>query len=1275
MTTPRPHARTPRHDRRRTATRKLSLEHLESRELLATILVTTASDAAVTLGTEISLRQAIAISNGDLAVSALTPRQQSLVIGPLSDPAPNSIVFDIPTLDLTQPLHTIHVTSQLPAITKPVWLYGSSQTGSLINPSDKPEGQDFASPAVQIDGQLFSPADPAQDGNGLVVAAPNCGIQGLIITGFAGAGVWVRGDGSQGNLLVGNIIGALPDPAKGRFFTESAALGNRLAGVRISSSNNRIGDNSAAGVNVIANNGVGVVLDNPSGTRPVGGVGNQVGNSLIVDNHAQGVLITSSNNAVGQTVGRGGNFISGNAAQGVLITGGLQTQGNTLLNNKIGVDLADDVSVQTGVYGPRPNFLQGVQILDSPRNVVGGVGTGGGNVIGANRLDGIAIDGPQSSGNRVLNNFVGFDQVGRAISLGLGNRNGIAITAPGNTIGDPLLSGSGNTVSNNRNHGIYLSTAAASGNTIAGNVIGLNPGGGSRLSNAFDGVRIDGAPNNTVGGTTAAARNTISSNNNGVYLLGAGATGNIVEGNFIGTAGDGLTDLGNAVDGVVVDNAPLNTVGAAGAGNVISGNNQGVRLTGAGATKNQVQANFIGTDLQRQAVVSNKIDGVFVTAGASNNLIGGATAADGNTVANNAGVGVNLDDGTANAVLSNAIYANTGRDVPAGVGRGIVLNAATGANRGQPMPVLTSVSPANGLTNVQGSITAAPNTVYTVQFFSSPEKDASGFGQGQTLLYTARHATTDATGRLAFNGDLPVGVASGLFVTATATDPSGNTSAFSNALPAVPVQFRLGAASYTVNESDGAAAVTVVRTGGQGGAASVDYTVGGGTAVAGVDFRATTGTLYFNPGDPASKTFVIPILDPHKVSGSVTAGVTLGRPTGGATLGDPAAATLTIVGNEVAVVQFPATPPGTSPYTFFGTTTAAFVVTRNTGEGTATVRYATSDGSAVAGINYVPAAGVLTFTPGQTAATVPVTLLDDSRVHAGPLTFRLTLGQPVGAVLGAMTSVVAAYYPVQNPGAFRVGVPTVVAAPGATSATVTVVRVGGMTGSVSVHYATAGGSALPGVDFAPVSGTLTFAPGETAKVVAVPLGNTNRPGPDLAFTFGLSVPGGGATLVAPSAAVVTVLHPAAPADRTPPTVTGVQALTGPGGVNAVAVSFSEPMDPARAQDLGNYGSYLVTPGRDGVLGTYDDGSIAFTRAAYDPALRRTVLTLAAPLPAGTFARLVLNRDATAGPRKGLADLAGKLLDGTGTGAAAGTPYTALVGVGRTRVSALRTLRR
>ena len=478
------------------------------------------------------------------------------------------------------------------------------------------------------------------------------------------------------------------------------------------------------------------------------------------------------------------------------------------------------------------------------------------------------------------------------------NQNGVSVTAPGNTIGDPT-GAAPNTISSNFQNGILISGATASGNTVAGNIIGLNPDGGSAFPNAFDGVYVDNAPNNVIGGTSSQARNTISANNNGVVITDSQyglvgnvdtATGNIVEGDFIGTGVDGVTDLGNAIDGVVLDNAPLNTIGgpASGAGNVISGNNRGVVITGLGSSQDLVQGNFIGTDLTGQSEITNKIDGVEITGGASGNTIGGAVAGSGNTIAYNVGAGVNVDNGNDNSVLTNSIFGN--------ILAGIVLNAGNNANNLQIPPVLTVATPHATSTYIQGTLTAAPGTTYTVQFFSNPTKPAAGFEQGQVPLYTTQ-VTTDASGNAVIAQRCRRPSPAGQWVTATATDPAGDTSVFSGAVETIPVGVQFSAPTYSVSESGGAATVTVTRTGNLGEIDTVDFTIGGGSAVAGTDYSPVSGTLVFNPG-VSSQTFNVPVIDAQKVGGSVTLNLTLSNPTNDATLGNPSASTLTILDDD-----------------------------------------------------------------------------------------------------------------------------------------------------------------------------------------------------------------------------------------------------------------------------------------------------------------------------------------------------------------------------------------
>lgn len=180
-------------------------------------------------------------------------------------------------------------------------------------------------------------------------------------------------------------------------------------------------------------------------------------------------------------------------------------------------------------------------------------------------------------------------------------------------------------------------------NTIVGNYIGTDLTGLQDLGNNGDGLHINGAFN-TIGGTTALLRNVIAGNaDDGIDISGSGAANNIVIGNLVGLGADGTTALGQGVDGIVVTSgAKNNIIGSttAGSGNVVSSNvNDGIEVSGAGTSGNQVLGNFVGTDVTGLLNRGNIDDGIQISEGADNNIIGGTTSAHRNVIA------ANLDDG------------------------------------------------------------------------------------------------------------------------------------------------------------------------------------------------------------------------------------------------------------------------------------------------------------------------------------------------------------------------------------------------------------------------------------------------------------------------------------------------------------------------------------------------------------------------------------------------------------------------------------------------------
>jgi hypothetical protein len=318
-------------------------------------------------------------------------------------------------------------------------------------------------------------------------------------------------------------------------------------------------------------------------------------------------------------------------------------------------------------------------------------------------------------------------------------------------------------------------------------------------------------------------------------------------------------------------------------------------------------------------------------------------------------------------------------------------------------------------------------------------------------------------------------------------------------------------------------------------------------------------------------------------------------------------------------------------------------------------------------VNYTSTHGTLTFPAGASAETFTVPVLDDNIVD-GPLTFTLALSNPTGAALGAPASATVTVNNTDKAGALTLTAALYKAPPGAPAAAIVVLRTGGATGTLTAAYATAGGNARPGVDYVPVSGVLTFAPGETTKTISVPLLNNTNPGTDVAFALVLSAPGGGATLGPVAAAAVVVRHPLVPISPgggggPSPVITDLVPIPGPGGITALLVSFSAPMDPTRASNVGNYNYFVTSPGPDGVYGTYDDTATPIAAAGYNPATHQSVLVFAKPLTFGTIYTAVFNVGAAPGSVRGLTDVAGDLLDGTGTGLSPGSPYVATFGEG------------
>jgi hypothetical protein len=419
-----------------------------------------------------------------------------------------------------------------------------------------------------------------------------------------------------------------------------------------------------------------------------------------------------------------------------------------------------------------------------------------------------------SGDNTVAGNYIGTDVTGTQ-ALGNGYDGVLVHGGSGNTVGG-TAQGERNLISANHGAGVKFEDRGINplpGNVLQGNFIGTDVTGKVPLGNG-EGEDVFSETNDLIGGTDTnapgapltGAGNLISANGlDGINH--AASSGDYIQGNYIGTDVTGTSPLGNTF-GLLVENASSNWIGTTGLSdsgdrNVISGNVQaGVALIN-GTQDNVVAGNYIGTDATGVQPLANGVTGIGINF-AQNNQIGGlgplATTLP-NTIAFNdlAGVWIASNAGTTtgNSVRDNVIHDNAGLGIDLGGGYdfstltpvpgpdGVTPNDSEGhsppnnPNNFQDFPVLASAVSSSTDTAVSGTFSEAdePNTALTLDFYANASADPSGYGQGQTHLGSAT-ITTDANGKATFAADLATGNLAGQGITATATDPFGNTSEF-----------------------------------------------------------------------------------------------------------------------------------------------------------------------------------------------------------------------------------------------------------------------------------------------------------------------------------------------------------------------------------------------------------------------------------------------------------------------------------------------------------------
>ncbi len=705
-------------------------------------------------------------------------------------PGPDIILFNITG---GGGVKTINVTNSLPIIIDPVTIDGWSQGGAGYT----------GPPLIEVSGSGMTLIN-----NGLEFWSGFNTVRGLIINRFPAAGIALVTNGN--NTIQGNYIGTDAAGALNR--------GNTNQGIVIvNSPGNLIGGSNAAVRNVISGNRFGIaLLNNNARNNVIQGnyIGLNAAGSAPIPNREDGILLDAllatteddyaSDNMIGGTIPGSRNVISGNGGAGIL---GFAIGSGTLVGPTRNRIIGNYIGTAPDGVTAIPNIGAGIELDKASGNIIGGLATPAErNIISGNITDGVFIENSRT--NIVQGNFIGTDVTGL---LSRGNLLGVTILGgSGNIIGGSNGM-AGNVISGNALDGVQLGLGTTN-NQVIGNMIGLSATGQVIMPNLRHGVSIFDSSHNGIGGAGLAANQIVGNGSNGVFIgrggLNAGSISNVVQGNTIaqngldgvqlsggasgnrvvgdvigaGQAPGGANFLGNSRHGVSILDSTNNLIGGSlnAEHNYISGNRTNGIFIGSASVSNYVRGNRIGT-----TPVGNGAAGVFIQG--TRNVIGGFTQAERNLIAFNGtmlprrGHGVVVESGTNNAIIGNAIWANSGRGIDLGNDSFTVNDLSdedVGANDLQNYPAMAglSIDRSQGRQETGWSFQGQPAWAYYFEFFANSAPDPSGFGEGQRLINTSV-VITDEDG---FAGILVPAALTDLFISGTATDLTNmNTSEFS----------------------------------------------------------------------------------------------------------------------------------------------------------------------------------------------------------------------------------------------------------------------------------------------------------------------------------------------------------------------------------------------------------------------------------------------------------------------------------------------------------------
>ena len=863
-----------------------------------------------------------------------------------------------------------------------------------------------------------------------------------VISGFLAKGV-LLGTASNNAVVRGNYLGtnatgtaAIKNPDGTGLFSVDGGPTTANAAVEAQAPGTVIQGNVIGG-----NPGYGVIVGQPGAQATLTGnlIGTNAAGTAGLANVGFGVRVQQGGSAtIGGTAPGEGNVISSTelrigAGAGAYDHGhGVSVDGSTatILGNRIGTNAAGTAAL--------PNWY-GVHVTGSSSGpAVGSTVTVGGTVAGAgNQISGNFAEGVRGktkagvvSSLTIQGNLVGTNAAGTAA---LSNGSGVLIDPHvAATIGG-TAAGAGNVLSGNR-VGVGV-TDTRTGVVIQGNKVGTNAAGTAAIANRESGIAIEsggvtsGGTALVLGGAASGAGNVISGNAGPGLVIKTPAT---VQGNRIGTNAAGTSSIANTGTGTGVRLVGPVTIGGAGAGqgNVISGNaGNGIQAEGTGFS---LVGNLVGVGANGTQVLPNGLSAVFVIDSAGGQ-IGGVGAGEGNTLANSPQGGVRFASSSNVVIRGNKIHHNTfpGIDLFQHDPQGKI-------NGDQIHPTLTSVTASGGSTSITGTVTSdRPGPVLVDVYAGSRCTPKYGTGESEQYLGTISVPYAGGGVTTAFTGSVAAANPSFPVITATATVPVNGTSQYSTcaatsdlALTDQPNHLQ------AVIGSDVADKVTITNNGptavtglvisipvAAGPQSAVDVVAADAPSQGTVDVGAGTWNVG-NLASGASATVCIrgdivrssyqvalpdidpfdvpalfavegntetsPVLDPYRGNNR-----NLGYTTVGATV-TPGANVCPLPALSIDDASLVRPSTGTAAMTFTVRLPAA--QTREV-----TVRYATSNGTAVAVEDYLATSGDLTIPAGQASKTFTVPIVA-SQSDEPDKAFTVTLSAPKHAKLGDATA-------------------------------------------------------------------------------------------------------------------------------------------------------------------------------------------------------------------------------------------------------------------------------